>query len=232
MPWGARLLSLWPGLARLWLRGESSSLALAISFSVLLNLVLISSLIWPEYLGSQFPLIAWPILALVWILSCWNSLRVLPQLLDVGKKVSPGDDNRIDTLFIQAQREYLKGNWIEARTMLEHRLKFRPRDAESRLLLASVLRQSQRYPAALENLTVLLGIDESRPWHFEIEREQQIIHELMQSDEPEVHSVRQLQVSPDDSILAMDPQINQIDDLSETPSKGETEETQRQRRAA
>ena len=232
MPWGARLLSLWPGLARLWLRGDSSSLALAISFSVLLNLALISSLIWPDYLGSQFPLIAWPVLALVWILSCWNSLRILPQLFDVGRIVSPVDDNRLDTLFIQAQREYLKGNWIEARTMLEHRLKFRPRDAESRLLLASVLRQSQRYPAALENLTVLLGIDESRPWHFEIEREQQIIRELMQSDEPEVHSVRQLRDSPGDSILAMDPQFDQVDEPSETSSNEVTEEIQRQRRAA
>lgn len=181
MNWGSRLLCLWPGLARLWLRGDGYSLALAVFYSILLNLALISSLIWPDYLGSRFLLVAWPLLASVWVISFWVSWRSLPQWLSVGQRIAAEPDNRLDTLFNVAQREYLKGNWVDARDLLERRLQLRPRDAEARLLLVGVLRQVGRLSQALEELQRLEGLDESRPWSFEINRERLRISQVLDS---------------------------------------------------
>jgi hypothetical protein len=43
-----RLLCLWPGLARLWLRGDLRGLLAAVGFAGLLNAALVATLIWPE----------------------------------------------------------------------------------------------------------------------------------------------------------------------------------------
>lgn len=173
MPWGWRLLCLWPGLARLWLRGDFYALGLAVFYSILLNLALVSSLIWPAYLGSQFLLVAWPFLAAVWLVSAWISWRGMPQWLQIGHQIAAPGELRIDTLFNQAQREYLRCNWAEARELLERRLRVRPRDVESRLLLASIFRRVGRFQQAHDELKVLEGIDEARQWSLELARERE-----------------------------------------------------------
>lgn len=173
MPWGWRLLCLWPGLARLWLRGDFQALGFAVFFSILLNLALVSSLIWPAYLGSRFLLVAWPLLAMVWLANAWLSWRWLPQRLQVGHKFAAPAELRVDTLFNQAQREYLRCHWAEAQGLLERRLRLRPRDVESRLLLASVLRRVGRFQLAVKELELLEGLDEARAWSLELSRERE-----------------------------------------------------------
>jgi hypothetical protein len=173
MPWGWRLLCLWPGLARLWLRGDFYALGLAVFYSILLNLALVSSLIWPAYLGSQFLLVTWPFLAALWLVSAWISWRGMPQWLQIGHKFAAPAELRIDTLFNQAQREYLRCHWAEARELLERRLRVRPRDVESRLLLASIFRRVGRFQLAHDELKVLEGMDEARLWNLELARERE-----------------------------------------------------------
>jgi tetratricopeptide (TPR) repeat protein len=144
----------------LWLRGDFYALGLAVFYSILLNLALVSSLIWPAYLGSRFLVVAWPLLAVVWLASAWISWRGMPLWFQVGHKIAAPAEMRVDTLFNQAQREYLKGNWAEARELLERRLRLRPRDVESRLLLVSVLRRVGRFQAAVSEIELLEGMDE------------------------------------------------------------------------
>ena len=50
---------LWPGLSRLWWRGEWAGLALAVVFGAALNLVLVSTFIWPELLPAGWVIVGW-----------------------------------------------------------------------------------------------------------------------------------------------------------------------------
>ena len=75
---GQMMLCGWPGLARLWLKGNWSSLVLAVGFSILLNLAMVGTFIWPQILGESFSAIAWPLLFLVWIVSVCTSYRMIP----------------------------------------------------------------------------------------------------------------------------------------------------------
>ena len=78
MRWGQLLLCGWPGLSRLWLRGHGPSLLVAVGFSILLNLALVSTFLWPALLGEAFPALAWPVLGLIWLVSLAISLRMTP----------------------------------------------------------------------------------------------------------------------------------------------------------
>ena len=182
MRWSPILMCCWPGLARLWVRGHSSSLLVAIGFAILLNLALVSTFLWPTSLGVTFPLVAWPTILLVWTASTWVSYKCLPDVMAVGSQSRENVGETTDTLFNQAQREYLKGHWTETESLLKRRLVSVPRDVESRLLLATMLRHQRRLDAAREELKMIPKFDESLHWDFEIERERKLI-DLIEADE-------------------------------------------------
>lgn len=227
MPWGWRLLCLWPGLARLWLRGDFYALGLAVFYSILLNLALVSSLIWPAYLGSRFLVVAWPLLAVVWLACAWSSWRGMPLWFQVGHKIAAPADMRVDTLFNQAQREYLKGNWAEARELLERRLRLRPRDVESRLLLVCVLRRVGRFQAAVTEIELLEGMDEARPWGLELAKERERLLQARNSPESEESSAQELRINGHQHSESMPHQAADDSELA-----GEDPAASPQRRAA
>ena len=175
MRWAPYLICCWPGLARLWTKGHSSSLVVAIGFAVLLNLALVSTFLWPTSLGITFPLVAWPTLLLIWTTSAVVTYRSIPDELAEVRHGRKNVEEVTDTLFNQAQREYLRGHWTDAEKLLKRRLHSKPRDIESRLLLATLLRHSRRLKEASEELDGLLKLDESIQWKFEISRERQLI---------------------------------------------------------
>jgi hypothetical protein len=216
------LLCLWPGLARSWTKGDWPSLALAITFGAMLNLALVTSFKWPELLGDGFPTLIWPILAAVWIVSAMISHHELftrqkrPQ---TAADLSPVPD----TLFIQAQREYLRGNWADAESLLKRRLQFRSRDVESRLLLATLLRHRYRFVDARVELDTLARFDESEVWKFELERERQLL-ELDQQQLSDRESAQELQLTqnrplaPDAMTMeSRAPSIQRIDAGTKSP---------------
>ena len=182
MRWGPLLLCGWPGLARLWFRGHLSSLAIAIGFSVLLNLALVSTFLWPWSLGETFPLVAWPMIALVWIASASATYRTLPDLMTAPGQPQATAEPTTDALFIQAQQEYLKGHWKETESLLFRRLDSLPRDIEARLLLATAFRHQRKLVQAAEQLDAIQRFDESIHWQFEINREHQLIKLITQHD--------------------------------------------------
>ena len=196
-----RWLCLWPGLAKLWLRGDYIALLLALGFTVLFNLALLSTFVWPEWLGNSFPMIAWPIIGIVWLSNWFISGSTLDEAVDPG--VVRGKSS--DALFISAQTEYLNGNWHEAETLLVRQLRFSPRDVESRLLLATMHRHTGNYDSALKEIEQLLKFDESRRWYLEIERLQEHVEEEMEyestvdSETTETESTVTVTVNPSDS---------------------------------
>ncbi len=216
------LLCLWPGLARSWTRGDWPSLALAITFAAMLNLALVTSFKWPELLGDGFPTLIWPILAAVWIVSAMIShhdLSARQKKQQTAADLSPVPD----TLFIQAQREYLKGNWADAETLLNRRLRFRSRDVESRLLLATLLRHRHRFADASVELETLARFDESEPWKFELDRERKLL-QFDQQQLSEIESAQELQLNQNRSLAtngmpeeSQAPSIHRIDAESKSP---------------
>ena len=175
MRWGPLLLCGWPGLPGLWFRGQMSSLVVAMGFSVLLNLALIASFLWPESLGETFPAVVWPIILLIWTTSTWIAYHGLTDVMSVPVSEKVADPQQPDTLFNQAQREYLGGHWEEAESLLRRRIEHAPRDMESRLLLATLLRHTRRLKEAREQLNSIQRYDESVEWEFELDREKQLV---------------------------------------------------------
>ena len=198
---GPLILCGWPGLPGLWYRGNMSSLLIAVAFSILLNLALVSSFLWPRSLGEIFPIVAWPVILLIWVASALITYKNLPDLMSVGTKTALSDSRQSDTLFIQAQREYLGGHWSEAEALLKRCLLGSPRDIEARLLLATLLRHSRRLPEAADELNNIHKYDESANWIFEIRREQKLIELIAEHEQSELVSDDEDYLSNNDGIV-------------------------------
>jgi hypothetical protein len=169
-----------------------SSLLVAIGFSILLNLALVSSFLWPWSLGETFPAVAWPMIFLVWATSAWIAYHRLTDVMSVPSSEKVADPQRPDTLFIQAQREYLGGHWEEAESLLRMRIEKAPRDVEARLLLVTLLRHTRRLDQARLQLSDMTRYDEALEWEFEVDRERQLI-ELI-----ERHEAAEQLIDPDE----------------------------------
>jgi hypothetical protein len=169
-----------------------SSLLVAIGFSILLNLALVSSFIWPWSLGETFPFVAWPMIFLIWGTSSWIAYNGLTDVMSVPTSEKVAVPERPDTLFIQAQREYLGGHWEEAESLLMRQIENVPRDMEARLLLATLFRHTRRLNMARDQISAIQRFDEAFEWEFEIDRELQLIdlieaHEAGDEAEPMSH---------------------------------------------
>ncbi|MEM9411143.1 MAG: hypothetical protein AAGA30_08525 [Planctomycetota bacterium] len=196
MKWGQWLLCGWPGLTQLWLRGSFAAMFWAIIFSITLNLALVATFLWPALLGDLFPVIAWPVIFLVWMASTGSSVHFVEELSHPPKMVSDQERNEFSpenigndvcdeasesgtttphTLFNRAQREYLRGHWNEAESFLKERINQAERDIEARLLLATLYRRKNLFDSAVEQLLQLEKFDDSVHWKFEIDRERQLI---------------------------------------------------------
>ncbi len=193
MNWGPALLCCWPGLPGLWYRGRWSSLILAVAFAVLLNLAIVASFIWTGIFDDDaFPSMAWPVLLLVWFASTVTARRNLPDVMSLTKDESfqladKDAAEAVDALFIEARREYLKGHWNEAQSLLQRQLKRYPRDIESGLMLATLFRHTRQFDEAVFQLNQIEKYDPAINWKHEIARERELLRlvhefELTQND--------------------------------------------------
>ena len=92
-------------------------------------------------------------------------------------------DVRSSQMFVDAQSDYLRGNWFEAEAKLLQILHHHPRDAESLLLMVGVLRRTKRLKAAMRRLEHLELLETSAAWYFEIQRERKLIEQAMTQEE-------------------------------------------------
>ena len=158
---------LWPGLPQLWGRGSWWGLALAVAFTLLLNVLLVASLVWTEWLRGSVLWGGWSAVAALWVCSAWVSRSGFGEITADG----PEQD-----WFSQAQTYYLQSAWFEAETLLNLCLKRNRRDIEARLMLASLKRRTGLHAQAAEQLERLARQDNLGPWQLELRREQELIH--------------------------------------------------------
>ncbi len=165
MRWLKWLTLAWPGLPQLWFAGAWSGLGMAIGFAALLNVGLMTSGLWTEWLSPGVRSAIWLGLGAAWLAAGGLSARWVAAILPTG--LSPlGED-----LFNQARDQYLQGHWFEAEAILSQLLDRNVLDAEARLLLAALLRRTKRYPEAGDQLDRLERMDGGQRWHFEINRQ-------------------------------------------------------------
>lgn len=172
------LACLWPGLPQLWRHGHWQAWGLAAAFGLLLNLVLLSTVVWTEIVSPSVAAVAWGSLAVFWLISVVLSLRWRPATL------SPTQD-----LFPAALSEYLKGNWYEVERLCRQRLAERRGDVETQLLLATMLRHTQRLGEAREQLDRLALIEAAEPWSWEIRSELERLNDAEQAGAPPVAKI-------------------------------------------
>ena len=165
-----RFTYLWPGLPQLWHAGSWTGLVLATGFAVLVDVLLLASFVWVELLQPRDLQLGWAATGLVWIGAA---------VLSIGFGRLPTAAVSADSLFRGALREYLQGSWFEAETMLGKLLRLAPRDVEARLLLATLLRRTQRLDEALDQLYRVERLRDAERWTREIAAEREQIAEAL-----------------------------------------------------
>ena len=184
-PWTTYL---WPGLAQLWLDGAWTGLLLAIGFAVVVNMLLLSSLVWVELVDSTLLRVGWAAAGVIWL--CAAGLSGRRRRSSVAETAAAQSED----LFRTAQSEYLQGNWVAAESILRRVLEVDARDFESCLLLAALLRRTKRYKEARRELGCLERLDRAAAWTPEIEHEKTWLDQL----EAEVNNAYGGQPAADD----------------------------------
>jgi len=196
------LTPLWPGLTQLWFAGDWWGLALGCGFAWLVNLAVVTSLVWTEWLDPWSRTGVWVLLLLVWTASVTLSFR---QLL--GHKPQQAAKAAED-LFRSAQREYLNGNWIKVEQLLTQLLVLDGKDVDAHLLMASMLRRTGQLAEASERLRRLTAMDGADKWQDEIARERTLLDNLFselqnsspQNDEEQSTEESGVETSPIDML--------------------------------
>ncbi|HEX5445511.1 MAG TPA: hypothetical protein VFW87_16920 [Pirellulales bacterium] len=160
-----RICSLWPGLPQLWIAGEWSGLALAVGFACLVNLLLLTSLHWSEWLDTGLKIAGWTAVGVLWCASAVSGWRWMARQEQTEARGGEQD------LFPRALGEYLKGNWYEAEVACHELLRRTAGDVEARLLLATLLRRTRRFPEARGQLELLTRLEAAAAWQAEITEE-------------------------------------------------------------
>jgi hypothetical protein len=215
-----RIAYFWPGLPQLWLRGSWAGLVIAVGFTALVNMLILATCVFHEWIPREQMLGGYGLVAVSWLAGWWQYRR---QTLDevamaaTGDESSSGGTTRVglaseprEQLFREAQQIYLRGDWVAAEQKLLKLLKLDDRDAESRLMLATLWRHQGRHREAVRQLDKLSRLEVADPWQYEIaaEREENAaaltetlsstterisdttpVDTTQESEEPETHSI-------------------------------------------
>jgi hypothetical protein len=197
-------MHLWPGLPQLWLRGSWVGLTVAVGFTALANLLAAATFVWDEWLASNVRWTALGALAVVWLLSWVESRADWRRLLiemSSGEAGAADPAELSDRWFREAQAAYLAGDWVVAEQALLKLLKQDARDAEARLMLATLWRHEGRMEAAVEQLDKLERLETAAPWKSEInwERERIDAVSVIQEQQPLTLKAASDEAPPDKS---------------------------------
>jgi hypothetical protein len=159
------LTLVWPGLPWAWLRGSAAGLVLALAFAVALDMAIIATWVWTEFLELPIVIGLWAGVAVVWLIATVSAVTTFPTPLQTGP------DAAADALFTAARDAYLARDWLAAETKLRSLLVVRPTDGEAQLLLATLLRRVGRLREARAAFETLSRSDAGAPWRSAIARE-------------------------------------------------------------
>jgi tetratricopeptide (TPR) repeat protein len=168
-----------------------------------------SWLVWTEWLPGGLQIVGIGIAVVAWIGSAAAALQhgvleaggiaespaaaehACPPASNVDNWANAGSARpaEADTLFRRAQAQYLQGNWVAAGNTLEQLLETNRRDADARLLLATLCRHMERHEEADEHLSALERLESAQRWTHEIGIERYRLAEAMSGRSPQVPAV-------------------------------------------
>ena len=163
------LTLLWPGLPWVWLRGSWAGLVLAVAFAVCLDMAVVNTWIWTEFVDVRVTLGIWAAAAAIWLVATASALAAFPPPLTSQR------DATSERLFVSARDAYLARDWLTAETKLQTLLTIYPTDGEAQLLLGTLLRRAGRFAEAKTALEKLTRSDAGIPWRHAIRRELQCL---------------------------------------------------------
>lgn len=154
-------------------------MTLAVGFTALANVLLAATLVWDEWLPAEVRGIALAGLAVIWVVAWFDGRaewrRLLAQWSAGEGEADDQRDPRSDQEYRTVQAAYLAGDWVSAEKGLLKLLRLDARDAEARLMLATLWRHEKRLDAAREELDRLECLETAAPWAFEIAAERERI---------------------------------------------------------
>lgn len=168
------LTLLWPGLPWAWLRGSWAGLILAVAFAVCLDMAVVNTWIWTEFVDVRVTLGIWAAAAVIWLVATASALAAFPPPLTNQR------DATSERLFVSARDAYLARDWLTAETKLQTLLTICPTDGEAQLLLGTLLRRAGRFAEAKTALEQLTRSDAGMPWRHAIRRELQCLQRSAQ----------------------------------------------------
>jgi hypothetical protein len=179
---------LWPGLPHLWVRGSLAGLTLALAFSVLLNVLVLATLVWPAWLESRLKFACAGTAVVLWLAALWETRGELRRLAAERQKADdaePAETDRTttvpnDSLLGEAQTSYLRGDWLTAERRLREAIRRDRDDFEARFWLVSVLRTAGRHRHAERLLRRVERLDAAVAWRHEIADERRRLDQLLQ----------------------------------------------------
>jgi hypothetical protein len=197
---------LWPGLARAW-HGQWAGLAQAVGFALLVDVLLLASVMWDEILSSTAAWIGWSVVFVGWSIGAVAGRRRLGEL---ARSVVDASSTTPDTanlpaaeqdLFPEAMNEYLQGNWLVAEEKCRELIRRRRDDVEARLLLATLLRHTDRTDDARRALDEIEKFDAAVRWEMEIACERRLLDEMeeAESEETELHETESDETGSDET---------------------------------
>jgi hypothetical protein len=162
---------LWPGLPQAWNGGRWPGAATALGFAAAVESLLLASWVWDELLGDA----AFWGLALAtgcgWLIGITANRRWL------ARHAATDERNAADDPFPAALTEYLQGNWFAAEQQCRDLIRLRRDDVDARLLLATLLRHTERKTEARAELDALAKLDGAAKWALEITHERRLLDE-------------------------------------------------------
>ena len=168
------LTLLWPGLPWAWLRGSWAGLILAVAFAVCLDMAVVNTWIWTEFVDVRVTLGIWAAAGVIWLVATASALAAFPPPLTSQR------DATSERLFVSARDAYLARDWLTAETKLQTLLTICPTDGEAQLLLGTLLRRAGRFAEAKTALEQLTRSDAGMPWRHAIRRELQCLQRSAQ----------------------------------------------------
>jgi len=169
-----KILCLVPGLAPAWLYGNPVALLELLAFTLVFNTLLIATWVWPLWGPAWIVWGGWFFCFIFWLVSAIHAWWRLPKWLGTTPKIPKRD------FFVEAQREYLCGNWFDAEALIAKRLAECPDDVEAALLLAGILRRTNRLQQCSACLLQIRLRESATHWLLEIEREQELLRRQLE----------------------------------------------------
>lgn len=178
----------WEGIAK---HGRWRHLLVAVVFACLLDLVLLLTCYWTDFIPAGEKRWYWLALGIAWLVLAGLASQLTKRLTAIRSLDREGD------LYLEVTTHYLQGNWRAAEACAKALLQHNPQDAEALLLLATLYRHVRRPLDAQLALASLKKLETADRWACEIALEEQYLHEPSESPAPPADAKTADQTEPD-----------------------------------